>query len=77
VASVHAREESNANAAAVAAMGVDPATGAPNHVSYGGFEGIKTHYQEIYNSMVGLHKLNAVDQYACKRLVSTREPAER
>lgn len=51
VASVHARELSGANAAAAAAMGVDPGTGEPNYVSYGGFQGIQTHYQEIYNSM--------------------------
>ena len=51
VASVHERELSGANAAAAMAMGVDPLTGEPNKVNYGGFDGIQTHYQEIYNSL--------------------------
>lgn len=51
VVSAHAIPESSASAAAAAAMGIDPETGKPNHVSYAGFDGIQTHYREIYNSM--------------------------
>ena len=45
------REVTHANRVATQFMGVDPATGKQNRVSYDGMGGIKTHYMEIYNSV--------------------------
>jgi len=42
---------SAASAAAAVHLGVDPHTGQPNTVSYAGFQGIQTHYQETFGAM--------------------------